>query len=445
MPTVEDRGGRRSVQTRAETRKELKREMPLRPPMPTTDVVVVGAGPSGSTLAYHLAKKGWSVTLLEEHPLIGRPVQCAGLVSQRVLDMAGTSKMVQRPMGGAIVWGPSMGKIEFAAGETRAHVISREMLDFLLAERAARAGVQVLTGWKFKDIRERPNTPDGKVVLGAESPTGPAELTTRLLVGSDGVASTVARKLRLRRPIEILPAFEADLPFRDAPQDQVEIYLGRDLAPGFFGWSIPDGEGNVRVGVGLNARNGLLALDGYRELVRRMERRYGRKLPSPIRTIVSGIPVGQIPVISTDHGLLVGDAAAQVKPLSGGGIFTGMRAAELAAGVASAALEEGNLSAQRLREYDRQWAHEMGDEMDRALFFRRLFVQLSDADLDRLLEVLKESKLISTIVAFGDIDFPTLTIRELLGQSPSLVHLFPKALSAFFRRKRGLAPDVLAG
>ncbi len=412
--------------------------------MERVDVVVVGAGPAGSTAAHHLARRGWSVILLEEHPLVGRPVQCAGLVSQRVLDMAGTDKMVRHHLGGATIWSPSMNPLRFQAGETRAHVISREQLDFLLAERAARSNVQIRTGWKFRKIVQGPTAPGSTLQIEVATPGGPNTVETRLLIGADGVASTVARRLRLRRPIEILPAFEADIPFADAPQDEVEIYLGRQLAPGFFGWSIPDGEGNLRVGVGINARNGLLAIEGYEHLVRAMERRYKTRFPSPIRTIVSGIPIGRVPNISTDHGLLVGDAAAQVKPLSGGGIFTGMRAAEIAADVAHGALADQDLSASRLRAYDLHWREELGGETDRALYFRRLFVQLSDRDLDRVLEILRDSKLVSTIVAFGDIDFPTVTIRELLGQSPSLVHLFPKALSAYFRRRQGLAPDVLA-
>jgi len=411
-----------------------------------TDVVVVGAGPAGSHMAYRLAKEGWSVTLLEEHHVVGRPVQCAGLVSQRVLDMAGTTKMVTHKLGGATVWSPGLKKLKFAASETRAFVISREQLDFLLAERAASAGVYIQTGHKFVGITRKSGGPTGilEIEVEVDGSDERKRLEAKVLVGADGVTSAVARKLRLRRPIEMLPAYETEIPFADASTDEVEIYLGNALAPGFFGWSIPDGEGNVRVGVGMNARYGMTALDGYRVLVRQMEKNYGRPLPSPVRSIVSGIPIGLVPRISTEGGLLVGDAAAQVKPLSGGGIFTGMRAAEIGSQVVSDSLSRKDWSAASLSRYDHRWTEEMGSEMERALFFRRLFVQLSDHELDRFVDVLRDSKLISTIVAFGDIDFPTVTIRELLRESPSLIHLFPKALSAFFRRKRGLAPDVVS-
>ncbi|MFI5415412.1 MAG: FAD-dependent oxidoreductase, partial [Candidatus Lutacidiplasmatales archaeon] len=58
--------------------------------METVDVLVVGAGPAGSTVARGLAARGHDVLVVEEHARVGHPVQCAGLVSQRVLDLAGS-------------------------------------------------------------------------------------------------------------------------------------------------------------------------------------------------------------------------------------------------------------------------------------------------------------------------------------------------------------------
>ena len=129
--------------------------------------------------------------------------------------------------------------------------------------------------------------------------------------------------------------------------------------------------------------------------------------------------------------LLAGDAAAQVKPLSGGGIFTGMRCAEIAAQVAHVALGRNDLSESALAEYDRAWRAELGEELRRALYLRRVFTRLSDADLDALIAALRGTRSHATIVAFGDIDFPTHVVRELLASSPSLVRLLPKALGAW--------------
>jgi digeranylgeranylglycerophospholipid reductase len=394
----------------------------------TYDAVVVGAGPAGSTVAYRLASAGHRVVVLEEHPRVGRPVQCAGLVSSRVLELSGARATVVRPVRGANVFGPSLRSVEFRAPEPRAFVIDRAGLDIALADRAARAGAEYRTGVRF-DARVD-DGPAG-VRLRCRGPDGhDEELVARVVVGADGVASAVARAFRLRRPVEILPAFEAEFPSSPGDPDAVEVYLGRSIAPGLFGWWIPDGQGGARVGVAADA-DGLSARRYYERLVELLGRRFGTPLSSPTSFVASGIPVGRVPRIVGPRVVLVGDAAAQVKPLSGGGIFTGIRAAEIAAGVVGEALAANDVSSRRLEEYPRRFDAELGDEFRRALYLRRLFCRLSDRELDALVDVLRASDLGGTIVAFGDIDFPSHVARQLLRESPGLLRLLPKALGAF--------------
>ena len=132
---------------------------------------MVGAGPAGSTAAYELARRGHEVVVIEEHPRVGRPVQCAGLVSQRVLDLAGTEAIVRRAVHGATVYSPSLRPLAFKAVEPRAFVIDRAGLDIHLADRAARAGARVETGVKFD--RLGPAGPADGVTAVLRRPTGP--------------------------------------------------------------------------------------------------------------------------------------------------------------------------------------------------------------------------------------------------------------------------------
>ena len=396
--------------------------------MPSVDVLVVGGGPAGTTAARELAAAGHSVVLLEEHPRIGQPVQCAGLVSQRVLDLAGNGGYVRQPVRGAAVVGPSGREFAFRADTTRAYAIDRAGLDEHLAGRAVRAGADLRVSHRFDGIVRR--DPDGLTVRVTGADRAPYEIGTRLLVGADGVGSAVARAARLRRPVEILPAYEAEFPASDGDPERVAVYLGRRFAPGLFGWWIPDGAGGARVGVAADA-DGTPARVYFDRLLAHLAPRFGRPFGDPTARIASGIPIGVLPHFSTDRVLLVGDAAAQVKPLSGGGIFTGIRAAELAARVAAAGLAANDLSARRLAAYDAAWRAEFGDEFRRALYLRRLFARLSDAELDAVVDALGHGALGGTIVAFGDIDFPTPVVRAMLRESPLLMRLLPKALGAW--------------
>ncbi len=416
---------------------------PGRADVETTDVLVVGGGPAGTATARGLCERGFSVVLVEEHPEIGRPVQCAGLVSSRVLELAGSSSMVLRPVRGATVFGPSLRSISFRAEEPRAYVLDRAALDVHLAERAVQSGVDLRVRTRFDRLAEAPN---GRAVAELTGPEGNrCRIAARLVVGADGVSSAVARAFRLRRPVEILPAFEAEYAESPGDPDSVEVYLGRSVAPGLFGWWIPDGHGGARVGVAADA-DGVPARTYFLKLVERLATRFGRPLATPRAYLASGIPIGEVPRLHGPRVLLVGDAAAQVKPLSGGGIYTALRAAALAAEVASEALRLDDLSAARLARYTERWRAELGEEFRRALYLRRVFTRLSDDDLDAVVEALGAGGLAETIVAFGDIDFPTHVVGELLRSSPSLVRLLPKALGAWVApRAPYLAPDLEAG
>ena len=412
--------------------------------MDEVDALVVGAGPAGSTLAARLAVAGHRVRVVEEHPKVGHPVQCAGLVSQRVLDLAGSSSFVRTSVRGASVFGPSLESISFRAEAPRAFVIDRAGLDVYLADRAARAGAEIRTSTRFDSV----DGPSGDgITAHLRGPDGtPEEVRARLVIGADGVASRVARAFRLRRPVEVLPAFEAEFPRSPGDPETVEVYLGRRFAPGLFGWWIPDGVGGARVGVATDA-NGTPTREYFNRLLDYLERRFQHRFANPTAYLVSGIPIGTLPRTHAPRALLVGDAAAQVKPLSGGGIFTGMRCAEIAADVASQALARDDLSEGFLAEYDRRWRHEFGEEFRRALYLRRLFTRLSDDELDRVIHALKGARLAATIVAFGDIDFPTHVARELLKESPGLVRLLPKAFGAWVSSGAGAyrAPELEFG
>jgi flavin-dependent dehydrogenase len=131
--------------------------------------------------------------------------------------------------------------------------------------------------------------------------------------------------------------------------------------------------------------------------------------------------------------IIVGDAAGQVKPLSGGGLFTGLTAATLAAQVASDAIDENDTSARFLRRYDQMWRDAIGKEIERGFRVRKAYIRLKDEQLDQVGKLL-DTEEARTVLSKGDIDRPTDIAGDLLRAAPGLMRFSPQLLASMFSR-----------
>jgi flavin-dependent dehydrogenase len=125
--------------------------------------------------------------------------------------------------------------------------------------------------------------------------------------------------------------------------------------------------------------------------------------------------------ICADRVMLAGDSAAHVKPLSGGGIYLGLLCGSHCAYVAAAALEEGNLSAKRLREYERLIKNDVGKELKKAYALRKIYLGLKDKHLEEGFDILSNEKIQSYIARSGDIDYPAGLTKTVLQKAPKLM------------------------
>lgn len=204
-------------------------------------------------------------------------------------------------------------------------------------------------------------------------------------------------------------------------QDIVEVYVGKEVAPGFFAWILPCGE-FTRVGVGISKGNGIPS----KYLDRLIEKRgFGEINRSQIYSGV--IPIGYPKLTYADNIMIVGDAAAQTKPLSGGGLYTGLQCAKYAAETALDAIDSNNYSAAFLSAYEDKWKSEIGKELDRGMIVRKIFTGMSDKKLDEAGKLLDKPEA-KEILATGDIDYPSKLARPMLKAVPSLMKLAPGAL-----------------
>lgn len=386
------------------------------------DLIVVGGGPIGSRVAAGTARNCHTV-ILEEHELPGRPVQCAGLVTPRVVRMAGARRAVLNELRGARICFPGGEVLEIESGQTKAVVVDREVFDTICHDAALEKGAEFLHSHKFKSL-ERGG--DG-LKLVVEAPGGNKILHTRLAVGADGWRSNVAKAAGMKGCREIVRGIQVDLESRSGDQEMVEVYLGKDIAPGFFAWSIPCGD-FTRIGLCVSG-------DGERPstYLPRLLERIGLEDSKKLRTMAGAIPLGTVSRSYSERIMLAGDAAAQAKPLSGGGLYTGMVSADCAASSAVEALDEDDLSSKSLSRYERRWKEELGKELDRGYRLRKVFLRMNDKKLDEVGRILMRPD-VQMLLSSGDIDHPSLLAPKVLKLVPSLVRFSPQILGSFLTR-----------
>ena len=367
------------------------------------DVAVIGAGPAGSMAAKYAAIAGARTVLLEEHAAIGWPVECAGLLGAGALaesELAGGS-FILRGMFGAAIFSPGGSRLHFKAPSCKAYVVDRRLFDRAVALDALREGAEL----RLRSFVRKILSEEGKCTL---TLAGGEAIEAKIVISAEGVRGRLARQAGIMPPEIILSGAQVEIPFAVEDPESVELHLGP--APGLFAWVIPTSEGTARVGLCARER-GCEHLRAFLKTERIKKRIRG----SATAMNVGGLPMGPPAATAVEGLLAVGDAAGQVKPTSGGGIYPGLVAAKIAGGVAAAAAMEGDSSAERLMEYDRLWRARLGRELDIGMRVNRMLNKMSNAELDGVVGYLaRKPRLIKAIEEHGDIDRPSRLMAKML-------------------------------
>jgi geranylgeranyl reductase family protein len=380
------------------------------------DVAVVGAGPAGSRTARDLAARGFRVRLLEEHRAVGVPSHCSGLISLRTLKESGIGdEAIIHRISGAFVHTQAGAEVALGGGDTRAVAIDRIAWDQTLCEQAERAGAELLRA-RVTNV-ERVNS---HVRLTTQTDGHDSTLTARLVVGADGTHSRVRRTLGMGAPREYAYNLGIEGRLNVRREEFVHVFVGQEMAPGWFGWIIPTGDGMVRVGIGSN--NGVKPIACYRQLTQRFPRLFDGI--ERCRMYGGTIPLEFAPRTYGDNVMLVGDAGGQVKPFSGGGIFTSLVAARHAAATAAEAFAADDFGTKRLSVYEKRWKREIGRELVRSLRLRRFGLGLSEGEVERVVAALRSDGLQQLAARHGDIDYPSRVLLRLARSAPALTMLW---------------------
>ncbi len=393
--------------------------------MKKCDVIIVGGGPIGGHVASLLAASGCSVSVFEEHKEIGLPLKCAGLVTPRVLDILGMKEttVVQNAIKGAHIHSPSNHILTVGGDKVHAFAINRSTFDKHIAHDAQHKGAIIFPNHKITAAQRQKDS----IVLATSQDT---EYKCKLVVGADGPHSKIRDRFSLPQPKEFLQGIGVEVTDTSLDPNFVELFVGNRIAPGFFAWIIPT---NAK---GTTARAGLCISSnthGHPKQYLSDFLQHKNVLPflnhSTISTYMGGsIPLGPLSKTYDNNILLVGDAAAQVKPTSGGGLYPGLCCARHCAVIVQDAIKNKTTTEKFLKQYQKRWHEEIGKELRLGMKFRTIFTRLTDAQFDKYIKKFQQQDITTIISRHGDIDYPSKLVKPLLKKAPTLLTLLPKMM-----------------
>lgn len=302
------------------------------------DVLVVGAGLAGLWTATELARRGHDVVLADRRTRLDATVRTTGIFVRRTLeDFDLPPEHLGPPVRRMVLYPPShRDPVTLDSRHDEFRVGDMAALFLELAARAAVAGVRLELGTRYLGSRG-----DAHLLHG---PEGAVEASATFVVGADGARSAVARELGLDRNRELLVGAEEvfEVPRRDVVP-AFHCVLDPRLAPGYLAWVLDDGQ-HAHVGVaGYPDRYPHGLRDALRRFAATAPGLEGVPVPDTVERRAGPIPVGGLlRRIAGPRGLLVGDAAGAVSPLTAGGLDPCLRLSAHAADVLDRALRVGD-------------------------------------------------------------------------------------------------------
>jgi digeranylgeranylglycerophospholipid reductase len=356
------------------------------------DVIVVGAGPGGSITAKTCAEAGLNVLLIEKRQEIGDPVRCAeGLGKEGLMrHIKPDSRWIAAEVKGSIIFSPDGTEIkmsEEASSAKAGYNLERKVFDRVLAQEAAMAGADVMVKTRATGLIKNNGSISGinAMYMGETHP-----IKADVVIGADGVESKIGRWGGIDtslKPADINTCTQFLVSNIDAGEYN-KFFMGEKYAPGGYLWFFPKGEHTANVGLGI-----LGSKCGNVRPISLLQKFMETYMPQGkvIEMVVGGVPVcGPIKQTVADGLILVGDAARQSDPLTGGGIINAMDAGKIAGEVCIKAREKGDYSVKILKEYEDVWRATIGKELSKSLLVKNLLIKLSDDQLNQLAHSLAE-------------------------------------------------------
>lgn len=357
------------------------------------DVIVVGAGPSGSYAASRLARLGYSVMVLDRKSKAGEHVCCTGIISIECFDSFQLDATVFTQASSAKFFAPSGQFMRLERESPIADILDRASLDIALEQRARQSGAEYLFSAPVAAIAPESDSVSVTVDCQGEQRI----FTAQAVVLACGFGSKLPEKIGLGKITNF--AFGAQAEVNTIDLDEVEVYFDQILFPAFFGWLVP-----TRHDQGLA---GLLVQKTPSEYLHGLLSRLQSqgKIASAGEMSFGAIPLGTLARTYADRTVVIGDAAGQVKPTTGGGIYYGLLCADMAVDCLHQGFRSHDLSSARLSAYDRQWRARLGSELQAGYWARRLYYRFSNRRIDSLFQAARDSGIPELVAELPDFSF----------------------------------------
>lgn len=375
------------------------------------DVVVVGAGPAGTTAARFAAEQGVSVLVLEKDRDVGYPVRCGEAVSKDGIEpfIQPDSKWIASTINSFILISPDKTEVKINFNRT-GYILERRIFDYGLGKLASKAGAQILTkAYAYDLIRD-----NGKITgVKFEHNGEPKEVRCKIIIGADGVESRIGRFAGIKTHTKISD-MECCVQFTvsniSVNPNACYFYFGQEYSPGGYLWIFPKGSDSANIGLGIGGDKAK-----HRSPISYMNHFLEKKFPLvPKLTMISGgVPCSfTLEEIVKENVMLVGDAARQVNPLSGGGITSGMIGGSIAGEIAGKAIRENNLKL--LMEYPKIWHQRVGKRHEIYYKIKSAIYNFSDETLNSIahsaVKIPESERTLLSIFKIALLDKPSLLI-----------------------------------
>lgn len=382
------------------------------------DVVVVGAGPAGSSAAFSASKAGLRVALVEKEETIAQTVRTSGVTWMDVIEEFDIPAHCYNPVKNYVFCSPN-NEVSIKSNAPKAAVLDVRKTYRWLAEKAQKQDSELFLNTTITSATRA----SGKISLAAVSSKQEMRFNAKIVIDASGFQSVVGKSLGLVsqwKRFGVGAEYEAQV--ENSESDTWYLMVGQQYSPAGYAWIFPLGKDIVRIGIGVGKPES--PLDPTERLKEIIDKKLG-----PIAKLGKITPIefhyGLIPNEGLtrktvyDNLILVGDSAGQANPLVLEGIRYSIKYGRLAGQVAASAISKNDTTEKSLKPYEETWKKEILAKITAASKVQSRWLGLSDRQWDQELDIIKELSM-EEFLDFIKADFSLANILKLATHHPKV-------------------------